>query len=374
MQCKEKIEFHIMTNRPNIYLDYNASAPARPEVIDVVRAVMEQPGNASSVHAPGRAAHKAVEDAREKIGALVNLPPAQVIFNSGATEGNNTVLKFFSTERVLVAATEHPSVLEAAPGAEKIPVDANGLIDMNALEKLLQQRTALVSVMLVNNETGVIQPVQEISALAHRHGALFHCDAVQAAGRMKLDAPLAGIDFLTLSAHKIGGPQGVGALGLGLCGITPVLLEGGGQEKRARAGTLNAAGIAGFGAAAEMAANGLRDFVRLEAMRGKLENALGGVTIYGKDAPRVANTTLFSVPGVKSETLLMALDLEGIYVSNGSACSSGTVKFSHVLAAMKADENAGTLRVSTGWATKDSDIDAFLAVWEKIACRLGLKV
>ena len=362
-----------MANRQNIYLDYNASAPARPEVIEAVHAVMARPGNASSVHALGRAAHKAVEDAREKIGALVNLPPAQIIFNSGATEGNNTVLKFFGTERVLVAATEHPSVLEAAPGAEKIPVDANGLVDLAALEKLLQQKTGLVSVMLVNNETGVIQPVQEISALAHRHGALFHCDAVQAAGRMKLDAPLAGIDFITLSAHKIGGPQGVGALGLGLCGITPVLLEGGGQEKRARAGTLNVAGIAGFGVAAEIAENNHRDFLRLEALRDRLENALGFVTVYGKNAPRIANTTLFAVPGVKSETLLMAFDLEGICVSNGSACSSGTVKFSHVLAAMGADEQAGTLRVSTGWATKDSDIEAFLAAWEKIAARLGVK-
>lgn len=362
-----------MTNRPAIYLDYNASAPARPEVIEVVRTVMERPGNASSVHTRGRAAHKAVEDAREKIGALVNLPPAQIIFNSGATEGNNTVLKFFGTERVLVAATEHPSVLEAAPGAVKIPVDANGLVDMAALEKLLKEKTALVSVMLVNNETGVIQPVQEISALAHRHGALFHCDAVQAAGRMKLDAPLAGIDFITLSAHKIGGPQGVGALGLGLCGVTPVLLEGGGQEKRARAGTLNAAGIAGFGMAAEIAENNHRDFLRLEALRDKLEGALMNVVIHGRGAPRAANTTLFSVPGVKAETMLMAFDLEGVCVSNGSACSSGAVKFSHVLAAMGADESAGTLRVSTGWATKDSDIDAFLAAWKKIASRLGVR-
>ena len=364
-----------MSNRPSIYLDYNASAPMRPEAIEAVLGAMERTGNASSVHALGRAAHKAVEDAREKISAVVNLPPAQIIFNSGATEGNNTVLKFFAGERILVAATEHPSVLEAAPGVEKIPVDTNGIVDLATLEKSLQEKkTGLVSVMLVNNETGVIQPVQEISALVHRHGALFHCDAVQAAGRMKLDAPLAGIDFLTLSAHKIGGPQGVGALGLGLCGVTPVLLEGGGQEKRARAGTLNAAGIAGFGVAAEMAANGLKDFLRLETLREKLENELEGVTIYGKNAPRVTNTTLFSVPGVKAETLLMAFDLEGICVSNGSACSSGTVKFSHVLDAMGADKNAGTLRISTGWATKESDIDAFLAAWEKIAGRLGVKV
>jgi cysteine desulfurase len=364
-----------MTGAQNskIYLDYSATAPARAEVIVAVADSMAQPHNPSSVHAQGRAAHKIIEDAREKIAAFVNLPPAQIIFNSGATEGNNTVLKFFRDERVLVSATEHPSVLEAAPKAGRIPVHANGLIDLHALGSLLKHgKTGLVSVMLVNNETGVIQPVQDIAALAHRYGALFHCDAAQAAGRIKLDAALAGIDFLTLSAHKIGGPQGVGALCLGLCGITPVLLEGGGQEKRARAGTHNTAGILGFGIAADLAERDLKHFLRLESFRDKIEAALNGVAVHGLDAPRVANTTLFSVPNTTSETLLMAFDLEGICLSNGSACSSGSVKPSHVLAAMGA-EPAGTLRISTGWATAEADIDAFLAAWQKIAARLQIK-
>jgi cysteine desulfurase len=364
----------------DIYLDYNATAPARAEVVAAVTDMMNAPRNASSVHRHGRAAHKAVEDARVKVAALVNIPPAQLIFNSGATEGNNTVLKFFAKERILLSAIEHPSVLEAAPEAGKIPVDANGIVDLAELEKLLKaSKTALVSVMMVNNETGVIQPIADISALAKKHGALFHCDAVQAAGRISIDMTLGHIDFLTLSAHKIGGPQGVGALALGLCGITPSLIDGGGQEKKARAGTLNTAGIAGFGIAADLASKNLKDVLRLEALRDRLETKLKrsspDIVIHAENAPRVGNTTLFSLPGASSETLLMAFDLEGIALSNGSACSSGSVKSSHVLAAMGVEKDvaAGVLRVSTGYATTEADIDAFLAAWDKIHTRLKSK-
>lgn len=361
-----------------VFLDYNATAPLRPEAREEMLRAMDAPHNASSVHTLGRAAHKIVEEAREKVARLVNAPPAQVIFNSGATEGNNTILKFFANERILVSAIEHPSALEVAPNAEKIPVTTEGIVDLNALEKLLKEkRTALVSVMLANNETGTIQPVAAISALAKKHGALFHCDAAQAAGKIPVDIAALGIDFLTLSAHKMGGPQGVGALVLGLCGITPILLEGGGQEKRARAGTLNTAGIAGFGAAAEAALNALPASLQTQKnMRDRLELGLHkinpSILIHSETAPRLPNTTLFSAPGAKSETLLIALDLEGICVSNGSACSSGSVKGSHVLKAMGLDEKeiGGTLRVSTGWATTENDIEKFLAAWEKISARL----
>jgi cysteine desulfurase len=314
----------------------------------------------------------------QQVAALVNCPPAQVIFNSGATEGNNTVLKYFAKDRILVSTIEHPSVLEAAPNAEKIPVDKNGIIDLDALETLLKKnKTALVSVMMVNNETGIIQPVDKISALAKKHGAFSHCDAVQAAGKIVIDMSPGHIDFLTLSAHKIGGPQGAGALCLGICGITPTLLDGGGQEKKARPGTQNTAAIAGFGAAASLAARDLSHTTTLTTkLRDRLENALckinGDIVIHSKGALRAPNTTLFSLPGASSETLLMAFDLEGIALSNGSACASGSVKPSHVLTAMGA-ENSGTIRVSTGWASSESDIDQFLAAFEKIAGRITRK-
>ncbi len=372
-------------NYENItYLDYNATSPLREEAARAVMETMNAPHNASSVHSLGRAAYKIIEDAREDVAALVHAPAAQVIFNSGATEGNNTVLRHFANERILVSAIEHPSVLEAAPNAEKIPVTPDGVIDLAALETLLKKKkTGLVSVMLVNNETGVIQPTADISALARQHGALVHCDGVQAAGRMVIDMRLSHVDFLTLSAHKMGGPQGVGALVLNLCGITPTLLGGGGQEKKARAGTQNTAGIAGFGAAAKKAAADLKKFishtkelqVKLELKLCKINTGGNAVVIHSVNAPRISNTTLFSLPGAASETLLMAFDLEGIALSNGSACSSGRVTSSHVLEAMGVapDISAGVLRVSTGWATTENDIEKFLAAWEKITARLNQK-
>jgi cysteine desulfurase len=362
-------------NKTRIYLDYNATAPLRPAARTAMLACMDAPHNASSVHSFGREGKKILEDAREQVASLVGAPPAQVIFNSGATEGNNTVLRHFANERVLVSAIEHPSVLDVLPTAEKIPVTSEGIVDVNALEKLLQQKpgVALVSVMLVNNETGAIQNLREISAISKRHGALVHCDAAQAAGRIPLNLVELGPDFLTLSSHKIGGPQGAGALVLGLCGITPSLLKGGGQEKFARSGTENLPAIAGFGAAASEVLKSLNDFKKLEKLRDKLEQKLGNaVTIHAAKSPRVANTSMFSLPGAHAETLLMALDLEGVAVSNGSACSSGTVRASHVLKAMGApdDQSTSALRVSMGWATNEADIDGFIIAWEKITARL----
>ncbi len=365
-----------------VYLDYNATAPIRPEVIEIMTTVLQRAHNASSIHSFGRNARKYVEDARDEIAKLTGTPCAQIIFNSGATEGNNTVLQHFARaypdEQILVSAIEHPSVLEAVPKAPRIPVTKDGIVDLNALETLLKaKKTSLVSVMLVNNETGVIQPIKDISALVHKHSALLHCDGVQAAGRIEINIAKMSIDFLTLSAHKLGGPQGVGALCLGLCGITPVLLHGGGQEKSARAGTENVAGIAGFGQAAALAHENLNHYqTHCTETLSPLEIELcriNNLTIWGKDADRTPNTCLFTIPGIPSETLLMALDLEGIAVSNGSACSSGRVEPSHVLKAMGAsnDEASSAIRVSIGWDTKPEDIKAFIAAFTKIHARIA---
>lgn len=364
-----------MMPNERIYLDYNATTPLRSAALESMQNALSQPLNASSIHAFGQMGRKIVEDSRTQVAALINIPAAQLIFNSGATEGNNTVLKYFSGERVLVSAIEHPSVLEASPKAEHIPATPDGLIDLQKLEALLNtgKTPALVSVMLVNNETGVIQPIKDISALAKKYGALMHCDTVQAAGRIPVDMTDMDIDFLTLSSHKIGGPQGIGALALGICGITPTLLQGGGQEKYARAGTENVAGIAGFGAAAEDAETEIgKSAIDLRAFEKALLKIHPGTIIHGQNAPRVSNTTLFSVPGLPSETALMALDLDGIAVSNGSACSSGSIKTSHVLNAMNVDNATAkcALRVSTGWHTSQKDLDRFLESWTKICKRI----
>lgn len=360
-----------------IYLDYNATTPIRPEAIASASDAMRVTGNASSIHGFGREARKIVEDARAEIAALVNVRPAQVIFNSGATEGNNTILSGYQDKNILILATEHPSVIEAAPKADKIPVTKDGLIDLGKFETMLRvAKTDLVCVQLVNSETGVIQPIAQIAALVHEHGAKLHCDAVQAAGRIALDFKSLDVDYLTLSAHKFGGPQGVGALifreGLQM----PKFMRGGGQEKRQRAGTENVAGIAGFGTAAKIAANELTHYqANTKALQAKLESALmaaGNTVIAGGNAPRVANTTNVVIQGVPAETGLMAMDLEGVAVSSGSACSSGTFKPSHVLGAMGfgADDAKSALRFSTGWATTADDLDEAIHAFEKIIQRL----
>jgi cysteine desulfurase len=354
-----------------IYLDYNATAPLRPAARDAMLRVMEEPGNASSTHHFGRQARKYVEIAREQVATLCGTVPSQVTFTSGATESNNAVLKIFTGERILVGATEHPSILESAPNAEKIAVDHNGIIDLNAFEQQLQNgpAPALVSVMMANNETGVIQHIGKLAkrARAIHPNIFFHTDAVQAAGRVLIDMPALRVDYLSLSAHKIGGPQGAGALIVAPGAKPAILIHGGGQEKRQRAGTENAAGIAGFGAAAQDA---LAEFKIIDAaQRDRLENAILSIEpraiIAGRDASRLYNTSCIALPGVAAETQLMILDLEGIAVSSGSACSSGTVKASHVLQAMGLSDAAtkSALRVSTGWATSDEDIERFIAAW-----------
>jgi len=356
----------------NVYLDHNATTPLRPAAQAAMIAALSDPGNPSSVHGFGRAQRRIVEDAREHVARLAGVGTGQVVFTSGGTEANNMALANDDPHAVLVSAVEHASVLDSASAAGRIPVDANGIVDLDALGRLLAGATVnVIAVMLANNETGVIQPLADVASLAREHGVRLHVDAVQAAGKLALDLENLGADTLSLSAHKIGGPMGVGALivrdGLAL---SP-LLKGGGQERRRRAGTENVAGIAGFGAAAEAALADLDSAGGLARLRDRVEAALGAehdVVVYGARAPRLANTSCLTMPGVAAETQVMALDLEGIAVSAGAACSSGKVEASHVLAAMGAeDTRAGeAIRISFGWNSTDADADAVVAAWRKV--------
>jgi cysteine desulfurase len=357
------------------YLDYNATAPVRPEVADAVAAALGQTGNPSSVHQAGRAARRVLERARESVAALVSAPPSAVVFTSGGTEANNQALQSVIGPR-LVSAIEHDSVLAAAPEAVRIAVDRQGVIDLGKLaEQLETARPALVSVMLANNETGVLQPIGEVVAAARRHGALVHCDAVQAAGKIPIDVKELGVEFMTLSAHKLGGPQGVGALVFGP-GVEPkALLGGGAQERRWRPGTENLPGIVGFGRACELAMAD-RDWpARVGALRDRLEVEIRAIApearVLGAGAPRLANTSCLTMPGVASQIQLIELDLAGIAVSAGSACSSGKIGPSHVLAAMGvAPEEAQTaIRMSLGWASTEADVDRLVAAWARLYAR-----
>lgn len=365
------------------YLDYNASAPIRPQAATAVGHALSMTGNASSVHGFGRRARACLEDAREAVAALVQAPPAAVIFTSGGTEANTLALRGLALRglargrRVLVSAGEHPSVLNALEDIVQVPLSTDGVIDLAVLEAVLSAdpQPALVSVMLANNETGVIQPIAAVVDLARRFSALVHCDAVQAAGKIAVDMNELGVDCLSLSAHKIGGPQGVGALVAGeSLALSPVLL-GGGQERRRRAGTENVPGIAGFAAAAHAAMADLDDAPRIAALRDDLERRARAVApavmILGADAPRLPNTSCLAVPGWPAETQVMGLDLAGVAVSAGSACSSGKVAPSHVLRAMGAsDAVAGSaIRVSLGWASTAADVDHFLQAWGDIYAR-----
>jgi cysteine desulfurase len=286
------------------------------------------------------------------------------VFTSGGTEANNITLR--DHKRVLVSAIEHESVLKAVPAAERIPVDGNGVIDLATLERMLGEKPALVSVMFANNETGVIQPIAEVVRLARASGALVHCDAVQAAGKVPVDLHGLGVDYLSLSAHKLGGPTGVGALVVRSGAPFATDRVGGGQESWRRAGTENVAGIVGFGAAAEASCDGLD-----AALRNHLEASLPG-KVHGAAVPRLPSTTCISMPGVKAETQVMALDLAGVAVSAGSACSSGKVTRSAVLTAMGTDpaETESAIRISCGWNTVFEDIERLIAAWQALYTRV----
>src|SRR5205085_4922088 len=322
------------------YLDWNATAPLRPETAGAVTAALRDCGNASSVHRWGRAARQRVENAREIVAVLIGADPEGVAFVSGGTEANQLALLGSGRERIVVSAVEHSSVLQALQHAERIPVSADGIVDLGRLEELLASdpRPALVSVMLANNETGAIQPVADVADVAHRHGALFHCDAVQAAGKIPVDIVAIGADLVSLSAHKLGGPPGIGALFIGGSVEIAPIIRGGGQERGRRAGTENLPGIAGFAAAADSALAGLAEYGQVRRLRDGLEtaalNAVPEALVIGAAAPRLPNTTALALPGIASETQVIALDLDGVMVSAGAACSSGKVGPSHVLSAM----------------------------------------
>ena len=365
-----------------IYLDYNATAPIRPEAAAAVLRALETCGNPSSVHGYGRAARKLIEDAREIVAACLGVAPAQVVFTGGGSAANNAALRVAGPERLVVSEIEHDSVLRAAgAGAERIPVTPAGVVDVDALDGLLSadSRPALVSVMLANNETGAVQPIEAVVACARRHGAAVHCDAVQAVGRMEVDFGRLDLDLMTLSAHKLGGPQGVGALVVADRVALDPLVKGGGQERGRYAGTENVAGIAGFGAAMAAAAAASDERGRLAALRDRLEDALRakvpGLCVFAADVPRLPNTSCIVMPGVPSETQVMALDLAGFAVSAGAACSSGRVQASHVLRAMGAgtDEAASAIRVSLGWRNSAAEIDAFVAAWTDLYGRAAAR-
>ncbi len=357
-----------------VYLDFNATAPARPEMVDALARAMGEGGNASSVHATGRDARRHVEAARAAIAALVGAETESVVFTAGGTEANNQALRCTGRDRVMVSTIEHESVHLARSDAVFAPVTPAGIVDLGALEELLaaDATPALVAVMFANNETGIIQPVAEVSALAHRFGALVHCDAVQAAGKVAVDFGSLGVDFMSLSAHKLAGPQGVGALLVRDRASVARLVHGGGQEQGLRAGTENVPGIAGFGVAAFLAREALASFAGLAALRDDLERRVlaiaPDITVIGGQGPRLPNTSKFATPGLSSETQVMGLDLAGIAISAGSACSAGRVEAPYVLTAMGMAEELATcaIRVSLGWSSTPAHVDAFTEAWRAL--------
>jgi cysteine desulfurase len=352
--------------RSSIYLDYNATQPIKPAVRDAMIDVLAGPTNASSVHRLGQNARARVEQARSSVAALIGAEPGQILFTSGATEANATALAGTGLRHVLVSAVEHPSV-RAFPGAAVLPVDTNGVIDLAALDRVVAEigEPALVSVMLANNETGVIQPVAEAARIVHANGGLLHSDAAQAPGRIAVDVRALDVDLMTISAHKMAGPQGAGALYIrdGLT-LAP-LLRGGGQEKRRRGGTENVAAIVGFGVAADLASKGPDLTLLRDDLERRLAAAAPEMTVHGALAPRIGNTSCFGSPGLLAETALIALDMAGIAVSSGAACSSGAVEPSPVLLAMGVCEAQAreAIRVSLGWATTAEEVDHLVESW-----------
>jgi cysteine desulfurase len=375
------------------YFDWNATTPLRPEAIAAFADALTIMGNPSSVHAEGRAARRLVERAREQVAHLVGAKPADVTFTSSGTEANmlaltpaiETAKEKRPRDKLLMSAIEHSSVRAGGrfPRAaiDDIPVDSDGRIDLAAFADTVSKAARpLVSLMLANNETGVVQPVAEAAAIVQAAGGLLHVDAVQAAGRIACDIHALGADLLTLSAHKIGGPKGVGALVRGRDDVhfTDPLIRGGGQERGARAGTENVAGIAAFGAAAEAAQRQLAaEGAQMRALRDHLEAGLSAISpqvvIFGNTVERLTNTTLFAFDGAKAETAVIAFDLDGVAVSSGAACSSGKVQPSHVLAAMGVSPGLlrGAVRVSLGWTTTKADVERFLSAWRKLAGALS---
>ncbi len=363
------------------YLDANATEPLRPAARVALLEALDVVGNPSSVHEDGRAARRILEGARERVAARFGAAPANVVFTSGATEANALAISSLGKgRRVIVGATEHDAVLRAAPDAAVLPVEAQGLVDLAALEALLTQGPALVCVMLANNETGVIAPMQSVQALCAQYGALLHVDAVQAAGRMAIDVGACGAedcaigtlgaDTVAVSAHKLGGPKGVGALLLKPNLNLDALIAGGGQERGRRGGTEALPAIAGFGAAVDAADPAQAE--RLRPLRDALEQAViaAGAVVLGGAAPRLPNTSCIALPGMRADMQVITLDLAGLSVSAGSACSSGKVAKSRVVAAMGHDDLAGnSIRVSLPWNAIEADVAAFIVAYGAMAAR-----
>lgn len=362
-----------------IYLDFNATAPLRPEVASVMQYWFSVPANPSSVHSFGRAAKKQLEDARKTIAEVISCFPNEIIFMGSGTEANITALQSFSERKIFVSAIEHSSVLKNIQytNGGYIPVDINGIVKLSELEVKVSNNKdkALVSVMLANNETGVIQPISEIAEICKKYGALLHCDAVQALGKIPLDFSLLGVDVLTISAHKMGGAIGSAALVVkNNLSIKP-LLSGGGQELGRRAGTENIAAIAGFAKVVELIdmahMKNLRQW--LDEMEMQMKSA-GGI-VFAKDVARLPNTTCVAMPNVGNETQLIDFDLKGFAVSAGSACSSGRIEKSHVLLAMGVSPElaSSAIRISAGWNTTKEEIDKFIQSWLVLNNRLKSK-
>lgn len=374
-----------------VYLDYNATAPLRPEARAAMLAALEAPGNALSVHAQGRAARALIEKARRQIATAVTTEPDNIIFTSGGTEANTLALRGAlqaasaageRITRLIVSAIEHDSIRATAAACEETiaglriivaPVTRNGTLDLAEFKRLLSEgkgRT-LVSIMAANNETGVIQPVAEATAIAKAHHALVHSDAVQALGKTKISMTDLGVDYLSLSAHKIGGPQGVGALVVRQGAPLAAQLLGGGQEFGRRAGTHNVAGIAAFGAAVEAATSDLPTTANRTDLERRLKATDADAVIFGENENRLANTICIAAPTVPAENMVIALDLDGFAVSAGAACSSGKVTQSHVLSAMGVEPHlaASAIRISFGWDTKEQELSAFADAWARIVKR-----
>ena len=375
-----------------IYFDHNATTPVDPGVAEVmVRVLRDEFGNASSVHHFGQRAKAVLDEARSAVAALIGAEPSEVVFTSGGTEADNfairgvaEALEATGRRHLIASSIEHEAVLNTFKALAKrgwqttlLPVDSSGIVKPEALEAAITDRTALVSVMHANNEVGTIQPIAELARIAHARGALLHTDAVQSAAKIPIDTRALGVDLLSMSAHKFYGPKGAGALFIKRGARVAPILTGGKHERNRRAGTENVPAIAGFGAAAALAARKMEaEGARLRAMRDRLEEqvlaTVPGTAVNGAREPRVPNTTNLSVDGVEAESLLIALDLDGIAVSTGSACSSGTLEPSHVLRAMglPTHRTQNSIRVSLGAGNTDAEVDEFLARLPQVVTKL----
>jgi len=371
-----------------VYMDNNATSPLLPEVLEAMRPYfIEEFGNASSIHHHGQSTRAAVERARESVAAMLSCRASEIVFTSGGTEGDNLAIfgLIKAGDHVITSTIEHHAVLNACKQLEKrgcevtfVPVDGRGLVDPADVKRALRNNTKLITIMMANNETGVVQPVKEIGRVAREDDVYFHTDAVQAAGKVPIDVKEIGCDLLTISGHKMHAPQGIGALYVRKGTLIEPLFYGGNHERQRRAGTENVAGIVGLGKAAELAQAGLANgtIARLGKLRDRLQAALIGeledVGVNGEGATRVPTTTNIHFDHIEGEALVIALDLKGLAVSTGAACSSGAIEPSHVLTAMglRPDQARSSLRFSLGKQTTSADIDFALSMIPETVARL----